>query len=118
MTEENKKILSDEPRQAVEEMITVTEELIARIEIESNAIATNDGTAFTMNEENKEHVANIYEKASAEFHKRINQFKKVDKALIEQLNAAQESLKQTTNNNLKLLEKFEKNQKENKSEND
>jgi len=107
MTGENKKILSDDPRQAVEEMITITEELVARMEIESHAVSTNDGTAFTMNEDNKEHVADIYEKAAAEFHRRINHFKKVDKALIEQLNAAQASLKQTTDNNLKLLEKFQ-----------
>ena len=30
------KVLSKEPRQAVEEMITITEELVARIEIETN----------------------------------------------------------------------------------
>ena len=109
MTEENKQILSNEPRQAVEEMITITEELIARMEIETNAVATNDGTTFTMNEENKEYVANVYEKAAAEFHKRLHDFEQVDKVLITKLSDAQNSLGQTTNNNLKLLKKFEDN---------
>lgn len=104
---EQAQALSSDPRRAVEEMITITEELIARIEIETNAVATNDGTTFTTNEENKEHVANIYEKAAAEFHARIPEFKKVDRALIEKLNAAQQSLGQTTKNNLKLLEKLQ-----------
>lgn len=104
---EQAQILSNEPRQAVEDMITITEELIARIEIETNAVATNDGTTFTTNEENKEYVANIYEKAAAEFHARIGEFKKVDKGLIEKLDAVQKSLGQTTKNNLKLLGKLQ-----------
>jgi len=107
MTEENNKVLNDNPRQAVEEMITITEELIARMEIETNAVATNDGTTFTMNEENKEFVANVYDKAAAEFHKRLHDFNQVDKALIEKLSAAQDSLKQSTNNNLNLLAKLQ-----------
>lgn len=107
MTEENKKVLNDNPRQAVEEMITITEELIARMEIETNAVASNDGTTFTMNEENKEFVANVYEKAAAEFHNRLHDFEQVDKALIEKLSSAQDSLKQTTGNNLNLLKKFQ-----------
>jgi len=104
---EQAQALSSDPRRAVEEMITITEELIARIEIETNAVATNDGTTFTTNEENKEHVASIYEKAATEFHSRIPEFKKVDKALLEKLNDAQQSLGQTTKNNLKLLEKLQ-----------
>jgi hypothetical protein len=107
---ENKKdketILSTDPTKAVEEMLKITEELVARIEIETNALATNDGTTFTLNESNKEYVAGFYEKAASEFHARLNQFYGVDKKLINKLNAAQESLKQTTNNNLKLLDKI------------
>ena len=104
---ENKQILANEPRQAVEEMITLTEELVARIEIESNAVATNDGTTFTTNEPSKEHVADLYSKAADEFHGRIHEFKGVDKALIAKLDAAQKSLGQTTKNNLKLLKKLQ-----------
>ena len=107
MTEENKKILNDDPRQAIEEMIAITEEMIARIEIETNAVATNDGTTFTMNEENKEHVSDVYEKAAAEFHKRLHDFEQVDKSLITKLSNVQDSLKQTTTNNLTLLKKLQ-----------
>lgn len=102
-----KQILANDPRQAVEEMITITEELVARIEIETNAVATNDGTTFTTNEGNKEHVANIYKKAADEFHGRIHEFKDVDKDLIAKLDAAQKSLGQSTKNNLKLLKKLQ-----------
>ena len=101
------KILSNDPRQAVEEMLKVTEELVARIEIETSAVATNDGTTFTMNEGNKEHVADVYEKAAAEFHARIHEFSQVDKGLIEKLNDAQQSLGQSTKSNLKLLKKLQ-----------
>ncbi len=104
---DQKNILSKDPRQAIEEMITITEELVARVEIETSAVATNDGTTFTMNEMNKEHVADLYAKAAQEFHERIDEFRKVDKALIAKLEAAQKSLGQSTKNNLKLLEKLQ-----------
>lgn len=110
MSDKNIKILNADPRQAVEEMITITEEMVARIEIETNAAATNDGTTFSMNEPSKEHVAGIYEKAANEFHNRLDEFDQVDKALIQKLSAAQDSLKQTTKNNLRLLEKLESKQ--------
>lgn len=100
-------VLDSDPRQAVEEMIKITEELEARIEIESNAVATNDGTVFTTNEENKEYVAELYEKAAKEFHQRLHEFRQVDKTLIEKLNKAQTSLGQSTKNNLNLLEKMQ-----------
>ena len=100
-------ILSKEPRQAVEEMLKITEELVARIEIETSAVATNDGTTFTMNEMNKEHAANMYTKAANEFHQRIDEFKGVDQGLVDKLEAAQKSLGQTTKNNLSLLEKLQ-----------
>jgi hypothetical protein len=86
---------------------------MARMEIENNALATSDGTTFAMNEDNKEHVVDVYEKASAEFHKRLGEFKKVDKALIDKLVQAQESLKQTAASNLKLLDKTEESMNKN-----
>lgn len=104
MSEQNN-LLSADPRQAVEEMIKITEELTARIEIESNAVAINDGTTFTMNEMNKEQVAEMYQKAANEFHQRLNEFREVDAGLIQKLEAAQQSLGQSTKNNLALLEK-------------
>ena len=104
---EAKKILSDDPRQAVQDMITITEEMIARIDIETNAVATNDGTAFTMNEGSKEHVAEVYEKAANEFHERVDEFRTVDKTLIQKLEATQKSLGESTKSNLKLLEKLQ-----------
>lgn len=100
-------LLSREPRQAVEEMIKLTEELAARIETETGAVATNDGTTFTMNEMNKEAVADMYEKAAAEFRSRIEEFRQVDKNLLNKLQASQDSLGQSTKNNLALLEKLQ-----------
>jgi hypothetical protein len=104
---DKKHLLSKEPRQAVEEMIKITEELAARIEIESNAVAVNDGTTFTMNEMNKEAVADMYHQAAAEFQERLEEFRQVDKALIRKLEAAQNSLGESTKNNLALLEKLQ-----------
>lgn len=100
-------ILSKDPRQAVEEMIKITEEIEARVEIESNAVAGNDGTTFTTNELNKEYVANMYEQAAAEFRARLEEFHQVDKALLGKLEKAQNSLGQSTKNNLALLAKLQ-----------
>lgn len=99
-------ILSKEPRQAVEEMIKLTEELAARIETETSAVATNDGTTFTMNEMNKEGVADLYEQAASEFRTRLEEFRQVDKTLINRLQEAQDNLGQSTKNNLALLDKL------------
>ena len=109
MTEENKKVLNADPRKAVEEMILITEEMMARMDIENNSLATNDGTSFAVNEPNKDHVTDVYERAAAEFHKRLGEFKKVDGALLDDFAQAQESLKRTAENNLKLLDKTEEN---------
>ena len=100
-------ILSKDPRQAVEEMIKITEEIEARVEIESNAVAGNDGTTFTTNELNKEYVANMYEQAAAEFRSRLEEFRQVDKNLMQKLEKAQNSLGQSTKNNLALLAKMQ-----------
>lgn len=101
------KLLPQDPRQAVETMLKVTEELVARIDIETNALATNDGTAFTMNEDNKEIVIDVYEKTAKEFHDRLPEFTRVDKDLIAKLDNAQQALKKSTTSNLKLIEKLE-----------
>lgn len=104
---DQKHILSKDPRQAVEEMYKITEELVARMEIETHAVSTNDGTTFTMNEMNKEYVADLYTQAANEFRERLDEFENVDKGLIAKLDAAQKSLGQTTKNNLNLLEKLQ-----------
>ena len=106
---DKKHILSKDPRQAMEEMLKITEELVARMEIETSAVATNDGTTFTMNEMNKEHVADLYTQAAHEFHERVEEFRKVDKGLIEKLEKAQKSLGQSAKNNLALLKKLQEN---------
>ncbi len=100
-------ILPKEPRQAVEEMLKLTEGLVELIESETNALATNDGTTFAMNEPTKEAAIASYEAAASEFHNRLEEFRDVDGALIAKLTTAQSSLKQSTNNNLKLLEKID-----------
>ncbi len=101
------KLLNDDPRQAVEEMIKLTNGLCELIEAESASVATNDGTTFSTNEMNKEAAIEAYEIAAAEFHNRINEFRQVDKNLITKLNEAQDSLKSSTNNNLKILQKLQ-----------
>lgn len=102
-----KQLLSKDPRQAVEEMIKLTNGLGQLIEVESNAAATNDGTTFTTNELGKEAAIEAYQIAANEFRARIGEFRKVDKSLIAKLEEAQKSLKGSTLSNLKLLEKFQ-----------
>jgi len=104
---EQKQTLSTEPRQAMQDMLTITEELTARLEMETAALATNDGTAFSMNEPDKEHVIDIHQKAAAEFHARLEEFQNVDQALMSKLEAANDGLRQTMANNLKMLEKID-----------
>lgn len=98
--------LPNDPQQAVETMLKITEDLVSLIESETNAVATNDGTTMAMNEPLKETVIDVYKEAADEFHNRLAEFRNVDKTLIGQLTEAQNSLKQTTDNNLKLLDKL------------
>jgi hypothetical protein len=55
---------------------------------------------------NKEGVADMYEKAAAEFRGRLEEFRQVDKILINRLQEAQDNLGQSTKNNLALLDKL------------
>lgn len=100
-------ILDRDPRRAVEEMIKITQELESRIEIETGAAASNDGTTFITNEQNKEYLANMYEQAAAEFRARLEEFRSVDRALLDKLQTAQDSLGQSASNNLALLAKMQ-----------
>lgn len=110
----NEQTLSQEPRQAMQDMLTITEELMARIEMETAALAQNDGTAFSMNEVDKEHVAAVYDKAALEFHNRLAEFHNVDSALMNKLQEANTSLRQSMSNNVRLLQKVDaKNKKAN-----
>jgi hypothetical protein len=103
----NEQTLSQDPRQAMQDMLTITEEMMARIEVETSALASNDGTNFTMNEVDKEHVASVYDKAAGEFHARLGEFQNVDKALMAKLEQANASLRQSMANNVRLLEKLD-----------
>ncbi|NQZ14509.1 MAG: hypothetical protein HRT94_06785 [Alphaproteobacteria bacterium] len=103
----NKPILSAEPTQAVKEMLEITEELCARMDIETNALAQNDGTSFSMNEMDKEHVAKIYDQAAAEFHGRLGEFQGVDKALMDKLQNAVGLLRQSTMSGLRIMERID-----------
>jgi len=109
-------ILPTNPAQAAEKMVKIIEELVSFIEAETNALASNDGTSFAMNEQAKEDAIANYEQAAKEFHNRLADFQQVDVSIVERLTKAQESLAQTTQNNLKILEKFEENNPEQKPE--
>lgn len=100
----NDKILPTDPHEAVSLMIDITERLTELMANESEAVTYTDKAMFIEANEEKSRLANMYEKAAAEFHTRLNEFKGVDKNLIDHLDQIQKKLGDRAHANIATLE--------------
>lgn len=95
-------ILPEDPNEAMQKMIDLTQECVSLLESEDEKITRNDAVEFTVNEQNKQKAFEYYEQAVKELSTRIEEMKgKVDPVLITDLERLQLTLKQqaAANNN-------------------
>ncbi|MCB9990593.1 MAG: hypothetical protein H6867_04325 [Rhodospirillales bacterium] len=99
--------LPQDPTAAVKAMIKLAEQLIDVMERESMALAKRDGVTFTGLQDEKSRLSGQYEAGSAAFGARLQEFRKVDSALIDKLGALQQSLKDKTLENSSVMERMQ-----------
>ena len=103
---ENTRILGDDPNRALHELIRITKQLVECADRESQSLITNDHMQFAFTQQDKERLAEQYAQASEEFRTRLEDFRNVDKSLLDQLDKVQLELKEKTQSNNVLVEQL------------
>ena len=102
MTRAQKKtvtILSNDPTAAIRQLITLSRKLCQFADQETNALAMGDMMRFAYSQQDKEKLAQEYTAASEEFRARLEQFRGVDKTLLNELDKLQSELKKKSEDN-------------------
>lgn len=99
--EKAKRYLPADRVQAINALIKVTQDLVALSEREAQALAQDDMMSFHIMQDEKGFLATRYERLSAEFRERLEEFRGTDPALLDRLDKLQKTLgENTTNNNV------------------
>lgn len=99
-------VLPENPMQAIKLITDTVKELIAVMDKEAHALATNDVLTLTSIEDEKDFLAVRYEKLALQFKERVSEFKSLDPMLIQQLNQLQADLADKTESNMQTLDRF------------
>lgn len=86
------RLLSEKPEAALQDMIKMTRKLVNMIGREAQALATNDLMSFAIMQDEKQVLAERYVEMSREFRARIEEFRGVDSAILDRLEAIQKDL--------------------------
>ena len=90
MTNDNEKILPEEPNMAIQKMIELAEECLNILQAESDRMTINDMVKFTVSAAEKDQIFDYYAKAAAEFKPRVDELQgKVDPSLVTKLQQLQ-----------------------------
>lgn len=100
------KILPENPTDAVKFVTKIAQQLMHVMEQEGRALTMQDGVSFTAAQEDKTRLSKQYHMASEEFKQRIMDFRGVDKALLDKLDATQRELKAKTEENSAVLDRM------------
>ncbi len=93
-------ILPQDPRQAILELIKVTQKLVDIAEREAQALAQDDMLSFAILQDEKAYISERYVKLSEEFRGRLNDFRGTDKTMLDRLDKLQVTLgKKSRENN-------------------
>jgi len=106
-------LLSPDSDRAVQQMIMLSQKLVSMAETETQNLIQNDIFSFAVLQDEKEKVANSYVKASAEFRKRLNEFRGIDRSLLDRLDTLQQDLAQRTKSNNVIVQRLNKRSTEN-----
>jgi len=99
-------VLSGNVNLAIREMIRISEKLVYIAEDETHSLVRGDLMQFAVAQREKEKLSSRYTKASEEFRGRIEDFKKADKNLITKLDSLQNSIKQKTECNNRMIDQI------------
>ena len=114
--EANASILSREKTQAVQQLIKLTRNLADLAERESQALAQNDILSFAILQDEKALIAEHYAAASNEFRARLPEFRGMNPALLDRLEALQHRLGEAAKQNNASVSRIYEQSKENNCE--
>lgn len=95
--------LPAQPEQAMQILCKLSQSLIDLAEQESQALIQKDMLAFAILQDEKERLSKNYLGASQEFRTRLNEFRRLDKSIINRLEGLQNNLGERTNDNNRLI---------------
>ncbi|MCB1651086.1 MAG: hypothetical protein KDI46_03450 [Alphaproteobacteria bacterium] len=94
-------ILPGDQTRALNTLIKATRDLVDLADKEAQALAVNDMMAFNILQEEKTFLVKRYEKLAGEFRGRLEEFRGVDRGLLDRLENLQNLLgEKTLNNNI------------------
>lgn len=96
-------LLSAKPEAAMQDLIKMTRKLVNLAGREAQALATNDLMSFAIMQDEKQQLSEKYVEMSREFRDRIEDFRGIDKALLDRLEMLQNDLGQVFKDNNKAI---------------
>ncbi len=103
----NDNVLPREPERAMQHMITLSQKLINIAEAETQNLVQNDIVGFAILQDEKEKVTNSYARASREFRDRLNEFRGVERSMLDRLDALQKDLAIRTQSNNVIVKRIQ-----------
>ncbi len=100
------RILPQQPVEAVNVVIKVTERLLDLSERETQALVHNDALKLDMIQDEKEILSGHYVTAAQEFRSRLGEFRRLDRNLIRKLETVQNELGEKMKQNTDLIEQM------------
>ena len=102
------KILPQDPNQCIQRLTKISQALMDLAERESQALVINDMMSFSILQDEKDMLASQYMKASEEFRERVQEFRRVDRSLLDRLEKLQTKLGEKTHSNNALVSQMRK----------
>ena len=107
MTDTNK-LLADDPAKAVKQVTDMVKRLLELMEKEEMALVQQDALAFNSLQDEKQKIAEQYQKAAEEFKHRLTEMRQVDKTILDNMEKAQDDLRLKTEHNMHLMNQLER----------
>lgn len=85
--------LSDNPQEALQQLISTAEQLLAIMDQEAAALAQKDSVKFSALQSEKEQITENYQALARTFQDRIKSFRGADQARLDKLERLQDELK-------------------------
>lgn len=106
-------VLASEKTQAVQQLIKLTRNLADLAERESQALAQNDMVSFAILQDEKALIAEHYAAAAQEFRSRLSEFRGMNPALLDRLEALQHRLGEAAKSNNEAVKRMHDQAQEN-----
>ncbi len=97
-----------DPAAAVQHLIRLSQKLADLGERETQALVRGDTAAFSVLQDEKEPVVAQYVRASEQFRNRIEEFRRLDKALLGRLEAIQKSIGEKAHSNNAMVARMQR----------